>query len=265
MPRSSFYAQDKVKYSARYIENKCIKEHILRIFMSSKGRYGAPKILKKIKTEKLLDNFPSLKRIQRLMKKLGLRSIVTKKFKPQSTKPTTEDLPNLLKQDFTTTRLNEKWVADITYIHTHKNGWCYLASILDLHSKKIIGYEFSKSMNKEIVLSALDKAMLRQGNPQNVIIHTDRGSQYLSKKYIQAIEKYNCQRSYSAKGNPFDNAVIESFHATLKKEEVYRSYYHTFEEANIALFQYIEGWYNSRRIHGSIDYLTPNEFEKLAM
>lgn len=264
MPRSTFYALKKPKFSARYIENKIIKEHILRIFMDSKGRYGAPKIYKIFKQDKIMKQVPSLKRIQRLMKKLGIRAIITKKYKPQKSVSTNQDLPNLLKQDFSTTKLNQKWVADITYIYTGKDRWCYLASILDLHSKKIVGYEFSKTMDKEIVISALNKAMLRQGNPKNVIIHSDRGSQYLSSKYIKLVESYSCQRSYSAKGNPFDNAVIESFHAILKKEEVYRSNYKSFEEANMALFQYIEGWYNSRRIHSSIDYMTPNEFEKNA-
>ncbi|WP_420829637.1 integrase core domain-containing protein [Crassaminicella indica] len=106
--------------------------------------------------------------------------------------------------------------------------------------------------------------MLRQGKPKNVIIHTDRVSQYLSKDYIKAIEGYGAKRSYSAKGNPYDNAVIKSFHAILKKEEIYQNIYRSYEKANLAIFEFIESWYNNKRIHSSIGYLTPNEFEKLA-
>lgn len=232
--------------------------------MESKGRYGAPKIHEQMKKEKLLETIPSLKKVQRLTRNMGLFAVVIKRFKYKNTKTTNEELPNLLNQDFTTTGLNQKWVADITYIHTIHDGWCYLSSILDLHSQKIVGYEFSKRMDESIVLKALQKAMLRQGNPKDVIIHTDRGSQYLSKNYIQAMKSYEAKRSYSAKGNPYDNAVIESFHAILKKEEVYRSTYRTYEEANLALFQFIDSWYNNKRIHSSIGYLTPNEFENLA-
>ena len=135
---------------------------------------------------------------------------------------------------------------------------------MDLRSHKIIGYQFSKSMDKTIVTNALKKALSNQKYPKNVIIHTDRGSQYLSKQYIEFVESNKCIRSYSAKGNPYDNAEIESFHAILKKEEAYRKIYHTFEEANISIFRFIEGWYNRNRIHSSINYLTPHEFEKLA-
>lgn len=135
---------------------------------------------------------------------------------------------------------------------------------MDLRSHKIIGYQFSKSMDKTIITNAFKKALSNQKYPKNVIIHTDRGSQYLSKQYIEFVESNKCIRSYSVKGNPYDNAEIESFHAILKKEEVYRNIYHTFEEANVSIFRFIEGWCKRNRIHSSISYLTPHEFEKLA-
>ena len=246
------------------MENKLIKEHIARIFIESKGIYGAPKIHEIIKKEKLLEKPPSLKRVQRLMKNLGLFAKTIKKFKPKKSRACDLELPNYLKGDFKAFKINTKWVADITYIHTIKDGWCYLASVMDLCSHKIVGYSFSKSIDKSIVIKALKKALTNQGNPKNVIIHTDRGSQYLSKDYINLVESSDCIRSYSAKGNPYDNACIESFHAILKKEEVYRKVYLTFEEANTELFKFIEGWYNRKRIHSSIEYLTPQEFEILA-
>lgn len=233
--------------------------------MDSKGRYGSPKIREKMKSEGILETIPSLKRIQRLMNRLGLFSKTIKRFRPHKTKSTNEDLPNLLNRDFSAIKPNEKWVADITYIYTLRDGWCYLASILDLDTHKVVGYSFGEKMDKSLVISALDKAMLRQGKPTNVILHTDRGSQYLSTEYIVKTDVYQCRRSYSAKGNPYDNAVIESFHAILKKEEVYRKAYRDFDEARKSIFKYIEGWYNNRRIHGSIFYMTPNEFEALAV
>lgn len=134
--------------------------------------------------EKQLEQVPSLKRVQRLMKKMGLIAIIIKRFKPQNSHSSDLDLPNLLNQNFEASRPNEKWVADITYIHTIKDGWCYLASILDLYTHKLIAFEFSKKMDKSIVIKALDKAMLRQGKPEGVILHTDRGSQYTSTEYI---------------------------------------------------------------------------------
>lgn len=216
-----------------------------------------------MKTESLLETIPSEKRVQRLMKKLGIMAVTVKRFKPKRSVSTDNDLPNLLMRDFSASRINQKWVADITYIHTLKDGWCYLASILDLCSHKVVGFEFGQKMDKSLVIKALDKAMLRQGKPENVILHTDRGSQYLSNEYIVKSDLYKVQRSYSSKGNPYDNAVIESFHAILKKEEVYRKVYRSFEEARKELFKYIEGWYNNRRIHGSINYMTPNEYEAL--
>ncbi|WP_083273559.1 DDE-type integrase/transposase/recombinase [Geosporobacter ferrireducens] len=121
-----------------------------------------------------------------------------------------------------------------------QDGWCYLAYILDLHSQKIISYEFSRRLDESIVLNALDKATLKQGKPKNVIIHTNRGNQYLSRNYIKSIENYGVKRSYTTKGNPYGNAVIESFHAILRKEEIYRNIYQTYKKANLAIFEFIE-------------------------
>jgi len=196
------------------------------------------------------------------MKSLGLFAVVFKKFRPQSSKSQNQDLPNLLEQDFSAERINEKWIADITYIYTIQNGWCYLASILDLASHKIVGYEFGTSMDASLVVGALDKAMYNQNFPKEVIVHSDRGSQYLSKEYLKATTTHKVKCSYSAKCNPYDNATMESFHAILKKEEVYQKTYLNYEQAKLALFEYIEGWYNRNRIHGSIGYMTPMEYEK---
>ena len=165
------------------------------------------------------------------MTELGLCAITVKKYKPHSSKKVAEGLENVLKRDFTTTSINEKWVGDITYIHTSRDGWCYLASVLDLHSKKIIGYAFGKRMINDLK---------------------------------ELCKEFNIIQSFSKKGCPYDNACIEYFHSSIKKEEIYRNTYRTFEEANIAIFKYIEGWYNRKRIHSSINYMTPEQYELLA-
>ncbi|WP_109840647.1 IS3 family transposase [Schnuerera ultunensis] len=175
-PRSTYYDKQKEKPENKWKkENKKLQEDILKIYNESGKVYGAPKIREKLKThgyEKI-----SLKRVQRHMKKLGIRSIVAKKYRPQSTKKVYEEGENLLNRDFTTTKINEKWVADITYIHTQKDGWTYLASILDLHTQKIVGYSFSKTMDTSLVLKALDNAITTQKPTKGLIIHSDRGSQ----------------------------------------------------------------------------------------
>lgn len=253
---------DKTK-SAREVENEELKTAIIRIYKTNKGIYGAPRIHHILGTE----GFDiSLKRVQRRMIELGLCAITVKKYKPHSSKKVAEGLENFLKRDFTTTSINEKWVGDITYIHTITDGWCYLASVLDLHSRKIIGYAFGKRMTNDLVSKALKNAYYCQSPDKNkqLIFHSDLGSQYTSNDLKELCKEFNITQSFSKKGCPYDNACIESFHSSIKKEEIYRNTYRTFEEANIAIFKYIEGWYNRKRIHSSINYMTPDQCELLA-
>ncbi len=261
-PRSTYYDKQKEKPENKWKkENKKLQKDILEIYDESNKVYGAPKIREKLK-EKGYKNI-SIKRVQRHMKKLGIRSIVVKKYRPNSTKKVYEEGENLLNRDFSTTKINEKWVADITYIHTQKDGWTYLASILDLHTQKIVGYSFSKTMDTSLVLRALDNAITTQRPSKGLIIHSDRGSQYTSKEYRKAVETKEFRLSYSAKGCPYDNACIESFHAVLKKECVYLNTFIDYNHARFVLFQYIEGFYNRKRIHSSINYMTPDAYENL--
>ena len=237
-PRSTYYDKQKEKSEGKWKkENKKLQEDILEIYNESGKIYGAPKIREKLK-EKGYEKI-SIKRVQRHMKKLGIRSIVIKKYRPSSTKKVYEEGENLLNRDFPTTKINEKWVADITYIHTQKDGWTYLASILDLHTQKIVGYSFSKTMDTSLVLRALNNAMITQKPAEGLIVHTDRGSQYTSKEYQKIIESNKFKLSYSAKGCPYDNACIESFHAVLKKECVYLNTFIDYTHASLILFQYI--------------------------
>lgn len=203
----------------------------------------------------------SEKRVQRIMKHLGLRSVVVKKFRPMKSDAVYNGGENLLNRDFSTTKRNEKWVSDITYVHTLEYGWCYLASIMDLSTTKIVGWSFSKSMDKSIVLAALDQAVKTQRPAKGLILHSDRGSQYTCHEYRSKLASLGIKQSFSAKGCPYDNAPIESFHAILKKELVYRTIFRTFDEAQTQLFQYIEGRYNRNRIHSAIGYRTPQKME----
>ena len=262
IPRSSFYQSHHKVESKRSLENKELTNQIKQIHLESKGTYGAPKIHQAL----LKKGFElSINRVQRLMRRARIFSTILTKYRPYTyKKDEIEERENLLKQDFSTTTINEKWVADITYIHVLREGWCYLASVLDLHSKKVVGYSFSRKMTADIVVEALENAYSAQKPSNELILHTDLGSQYTSQEFQTLLVKRNTKPSFSRKGCPYDNACIESFHASLKKEEVYQTKYVTFEEAKLALFQYIEGWYNRKRIHSSIGYKTPQAMEEAA-
>lgn len=261
MPKSTYYQSHHHTPSRRESENSKIKKEILKIYNDSKSRYGAPKIQKVLEQ---LGIYISIKRTQRLMKQLNIRSIVIKKFRPTKSNEKVLERVNLLKQDFKTTKINEKWVGDITYIHTLKDGWCYLASIMDLHTRKIVGYSFSKTMDTSLVIAALDNAHKIQSPPEeSLIFHSDLGTQYTSTRFIERLKKYKIKVSNSRKACPYDNACIESFHSILKKEQVNNVRYYDYDSAKLDLFIFIESWYNRKRIHSSIGYITPQMKEDL--
>ena len=168
---------------------------------------------------------------------------------------------NILKRDFETETINQKWCTDITCIHVQKEGWTYLASVMDLCSRKIIGYAYGTSMTAELAVKAVENACLNVRDTKGIILHSDPGSQYTSKAFEDCLSRKEILYSFSRKGNPYDNACIESFHSVLKKEEIYLHTYQDSKEARIAIFEYIEGWYNRKRIHSSIGYLTPQQKE----
>ena len=262
-PKSTYYDKKKEKPKNKWKTlNKKLRADILEIYNESKKIYGAPKIREELRGMGY-ENI-SIKRVQRHMKILGIRSIVIKKYRPQRSHSKVYDKgENLLKRDFSTSKINQKWVADITYVHSLKDGWTYLASILDLHTQKIVGYSYSKTMDTSLVLKALDNALATQKPDQGLIMHSDRGSQYTSKEYRKTVESKGFKLSYSSKGCPYDNACIESFHAILKKECVYLNTFIDYNHARLVLFQYIEGFYNRKRIHSSIKYMTPDKYEQI--
>jgi transposase len=236
--------------------NEELDEKIREIYYKSKRRYGAPKIYKTLK--KNGENV-SLKRVQRRMTILGIKSVVVKKYKPVKVEKNIKEKENILNQDFTTTSINQKWSADITYIHTEKDGWTYLASVEDLYSRKIIGWAFGKTMDAELAKKALKNASLNVKKTKGIILQTDLGSQYTSNIFEEYLAELKIRHSYSRKGCPYDNSCIESFHSILKKEEVNLKKYKDFKEAYNAIFEFIEAWYNRERIHSCLNYKTPDE------
>jgi transposase InsO family protein len=168
--------------------------------------------------------------------------------------------PNLLNRDFRADRPNQKWVADITYIPTTE-GWLYLAGILDLFSRKAVGWEMSSQINANLVEKALRMALYQRQPGRGLIHHSDRGSQYASYQIRNLLEANQIQVSMSSKGNCYDNAVMESFFGTLKNEWVHHKKYQTRSQARMDIFRYIKGFYNTVRLHSSLGYLSPNEFE----
>lgn len=230
---------------------------IKQIWLDSKKIYGSPKITKELRSKNIL---VSQKRVARRMKSLNIRSIVTKKRKPYISYKidNSKSYPNLLNQDFFANRPGSKWVGDITYIYTTKHGWIYLATVLDLFDRNLIGYSFSKSMSSQIVIDALNMAISNRSF-SNLIFHSDRGSQYTSNAFESLLSSLNISHSYSKKGYPYDNSSMESFNSLLKKELVYNVNYFDFEQAYSSICDYIN-WYNNIRIHSYLNYLSPSNF-----
>ena len=238
---------------------------IRMIHLESRGIYGAPKIhnllIKQAEFAKT-----SLKLVQKRMSKMCIKSIVTKKFRPVCKSSKVEEKENIMNQDFSTTEPNQKFCTDITYVYTKQDGWTYLAEVIDLYSRKIVGYSYSKTMTAEMAVEALKRAVEHLKDTTGIIVQTDLGTQYTSDLFEKFLLSHKMIHSYSHKHYPYDNSPIESFHAILKKEEVRPdNIYLSYDTAKIKLFEFIEGWYNNKRIHSSINYKTPNEvyYEKL--
>jgi putative transposase len=257
---SGFYDWLSRSPSKRSQENEKLTEQILMVHCGSRCTYGSPRIYKDMKGA---GHSVSENRVARLMKLKGIRGKAKRKFKTTTTsqhqRPRTE---NLVKQNFHSPEPNKLWVSDITYIATLE-GWLYLAVILDVFSRKVIGWAFSERLTDDLVLSALTMAKQQRSTKNNLIHHSDQGSQYASASFRASLKHDDIIQSMSGKGNCYDNAVAESFFATLKTEEADGVPYKTRQQATTSIFSYIETFYNSKRRHSSLNYLSPNEFERL--
>ena len=199
------------------------------------------------------------------MRELGIKSSVVRKYRHYRSKDQGGIRENLVKRHFHADKPNQVWLSDITYIHTRKNGWTYLASVLDVSTRKIVGYAYAQRMTVDLTIAALKNACRNQKYPRNVILHSDRGSQYTAARYMQQASLLHVTQSFSAKGCPYDNAPMEAFHSVLKKEDVYQSAYLDYEHGRQRLFAYIEGFYNRKRIHSAIGFISPIQRENLLL
>lgn len=235
-----------------------LKETASISYRAHKARAGAPSITAEIKAKGFN---VSARTVGRIMQRLGLRSRGCRKFK--RTKDSNHKYgasPNLLDRQFTVARPNQVWVGDITYIRTDE-GWLYLAVLLDLYSRQVVGWQMSTSINGQLVCDALQAAILTRGKPEGVMVHSDQGVQYASKDYRALITQYQLTQSMSRRGNCWDNAVAESFFATLKKQAVYGERFLTRQEAQQKIFEYIECYYNRVRRHSTNGWLSPVDYE----
>jgi len=260
--RSGYYKwcrekQNETSYQKR---RKALLARITYLFLDSKRRYGSPKITTILRRE---GGRISERLVGKLMQENGLYSCVSKKFRVCTTDSNHNNpiAPNVLNQEFTATAPNQKWVADITYVPC-REGRLYLASVLDLYTRKIVGWRLDDRMTTDLVSDALDMAYNTQKPKNGLLHHSDRGSQYTSEAYRKKLETYSMKVSMSRKGNCYDNACIESFHSVLKKEFIYCTKFRTKEQAHQEVFEYIELFYNRKRIHGSLGYLSPERFEE---
>lgn len=259
--RSGYYHWTTRALSHRRLANVVLDRQIREVFTDHRRRYGTPRITATLHEEGVMC---SRNRVARRMGIMGLKAIQAKKFNVTTdsahAKPVT---PDRLEQDFHATAPNQKWTSDITYVWTDE-GWLYLAVVMDLYSRAIVGWSMHRRMTQSLVCDALLMAVCRRGFPKATIIHSDRGSQYCSRGYQQLIEAHGLSGSMGRKATCYDNAVTESFFHTLKVELVHRERYVTRRMAQSSIFEYIETYYNRQRKHSALGHQIPMVFEKTA-
>lgn len=239
-----------------------VKEEIQTIYEHSFRNYGAPKIAYELRKG---GEIISQRTVGKYMSQMGIHAQWVKHWiRPKQDSDFTGSLTNILSQNFNPCQPNTFWCTDITYIWTYEDGFVYLTTIMDLFSRKIIAWTLSKTMETpSCVTNTVKKAMNCRNTINPLVIHSDRGPQYKSKDYCDITKKMNMKRSYSKKGYPYDNACIESFHALIKREWLNRFRIADYDEACYLVWEYIETYYNTVRIHGHCDYMSPNQYEKL--
>ena len=258
--RSGFHDWHQRAPSTRAIEDERLTARIRSFHLLSNRTYGSPRIWRDLVEggECVGEN-----RVARLMRRAGIEALRRKKRRPtdEGARPECAIASNVLERDFEAAGPNQRWVADFTYIDTAQ-GWLFLAVVLDLFSRRVVGWSMQDQMTSQLVMDALTMALWRRGKPEALIHHSDRGSQYTSEDFQRLLTHHGIECSMSRKGDCWDNAAMEGFFATLKKERVYpRGRYRTRDEARADLFQYIESFYNGQRRHSTLGQLSPAEFE----
>lgn len=257
--RSGYYQWQRAGDSPRARRNRALLEKIARVHARSRCTYGSPRIKIALEAE---DEPAGRHRIARLMRQARLQGRQKRRYRVRTTDSTHDQpiAPNLLAKQDAPTASNQIWTSDITYVDTDE-GWLYLAGVLDLYSRRLIGWAMGSSMETALPLAALHMAIRQRQPAAGLIHHSDRGCQYASETYRQTLAGHGLRASMSRKANCYDNAAIESFWSTLKQELVYRRRFATRAQATTAIFDYIEGFYNRTRLHSSLGYKSPLDYE----
>jgi len=255
---SGYYAWRNRPVSQREMANQKLMQQIEAVFHASQSTYGSPRVTRELKRQGITC---SKNRVARLMRLHGLRAKQSKRYHSTTRRhPSRPVAPNHLDRDFSATAPNKKWVTDITYIKTAE-GWLYLAVVLDLFARMVVGWAMSAEMSSELTLAALKMAIRRRQPEPGVLHHSDQGSQYTDKQYQALLTEHGMTASMNGVGTWYDNAAMESFFGSLKSELVNHQKYQTHQEARTSLFWYIEIFYNRIRLHSTLGYLTPTDFE----
>jgi len=257
--KSGYFAWRDGRESPRRSRDRALTVQIEVIHRESRQTYGSPRVFQELKAKGIA---LGRKRVERLMKTAGIAVRPLRRFVTTTQSDHDQPIaPNILQQEFSATAANQRWVTDITYIPTDE-GWLFLAAIMDLHSRRIVGWAMQPTMHRSLVLKALDMAVTDRRPSPGLIHHSDRGSQYASEDYRAAMTAQAMVASMSGRACCYDNAAMESFWHTLKNELIHRHRYQTRDEAQRAIFEYIEVFYNRVRRHSSIGYLSPEAFER---
>ena len=258
--RSGYYDWLGRPESARAIRDRQLKKLISQLHLDSRGVYGARRLHRELLE---LGENCGRDKVARIMRKSGLKGCPKRRFRRLAGDPPSHPVAaNLLKQDFRVKRMNQRWSSDITSLPT-KQGWLYLAIVMDLYSRRIVGWSMDRTVSRHLVINAMTMALGLRDKPQ--VHHSDRGPQYTSDHFRDMLAKHGIECSMSGRGNCYDNAPVESFFSSLKRERVRRRTYPTRDEAKADVFDYIECFYNRKRKHSYLGYMSPVEFENRTM
>ena len=256
--RSGYYYYLQTKGDRKADKDIKLVTEIRAIFRASKRTYGSPRIYQELRANGFHIN---KKRIARLMRINEIRAKVKGRFRSKSKTQLSHIAPNILQQNFICSKPNQKWASDISFIRT-TIGWLYLAVIIDLFSRKVVGMAMSTRMSSGLVVKALHEAVGKRSIDLGIIMHSDQGVQYRSEIFQNNLVLYGIIASMSSKGNCYDNSMVESFFGTLKTELEWEGRFNSIEQAKASIFEYVKCWYNNKRRHSALGYLSPNQFEE---
>ena len=256
--RSGYYKRNSRSKSRLRIENEKLTDKISDIYKESRRTYGSPRVYNELKKVGIM---VGRNRVAKLMREAGLRVKTKRRYRVTiDSKHNYRVFPNILGRRFETSKTNNKWASDMTYIEI-QGGWLYLAVVIDLYSRQVVGWAMGRKMRDSLAVTALQMAVGRREIKEGLIHHSDRGSQYASNAYQEELRKHGMVCSMSRKGNCWDNAPLESFFKTLKMDLIYKRKPRSYEATKQEIFEYIEVFYNRRRLHSSLDYVSPVDYE----